>query len=108
MGALAQGPSVARGDDFVQTKLVARRDLAKNGQMSIAAYTRPGPSPVQVLPTIAVKVPPTTAVKVPHTTAFQVPHPTTVQVPPLPLSSCPSPLLANLLPKPHSLPSLQQ
>ena len=78
MGALAQGPSVARGGDFVKTKLAAKRDLAKNGQLSSAAYTRPGPSAVQVPPTIAVKVPPTTAVKVPHTTAFQVPHPTTV------------------------------
>ena len=81
MGALAQGPSVAKGGDFVKTKLVARRDLAKNGQLSDAASTPPNVSavkapttaPDKLSPTSAVKTPPTTAVKVPLTTADILP-----------------------------------
>lgn len=71
MGALAQGPSVAKGGDFVKTKLVARRDLAKNGQLSAAASTPPNVSAVKTPPTTAVKVPLTTADILPSTPAGQ-------------------------------------
>ena len=50
MGALAQGPSVARGDDFVKTKLKTKKEVAKrklDDQKSTAACSAsgtPGPS----------------------------------------------------------------
>ena len=47
MGALGQGPSVARGNDFVKTKLKTRKEVAKrkqNDQKSTDADSAPGPS----------------------------------------------------------------
>ena len=45
MGALAQGPSVAKGCDFVNTKLVTRKEVAKTEnhfkQLSIASTAGP-------------------------------------------------------------------
>ena len=84
MGALAQGPSVAKGGDFVKTKLVARRDLAKNEQLSATAYTHPGASAVKAPLTSAVKAPPASPVKAPPTTAVKVPSAAAVVLPSTP------------------------